>query len=195
MSLPGEGRGPDVLVKGALFESGPRPSPGWRLKAASNLSDVGSASTARTNLGLGGAATLSVGTTTGTVAAGDDSRITGAAQKSSNLSDIGNAATAFGNIKQAATTSASGAVELATAAEAGTGTDTARAVTPAGLFPAQADVASGSTCNIGAATTSQVNITGTPIGDWSGWIISAIFLSETGERITQTIVSRRAPPR
>ena len=34
-----------------------------------------------------------------------------------------------------------------------------------------------------------------PIGDWSGWIISAIFLSETGERITQTIVSRRAPPR
>ena len=39
-----------------------------------NLSDLSSASTARTNLGLGGAATLNVGTTAGTVAAGDDSR-------------------------------------------------------------------------------------------------------------------------
>ena len=30
-----------------------------------------------------------------------------------------------------------------------------------------------------------------PLGDWSGWIISAIFLSESGERITRTIVGRR----
>ena len=45
---------------------------------ASNLSDLASASSARTNLGLGGAALLAVGTTAGTVAAGDDSRITGA---------------------------------------------------------------------------------------------------------------------
>lgn len=29
-----------------------------------------------------------------------------------------------------------------------------------------------------------------PIGDWSGWIISAIFLSESGERIARTIVRR-----
>lgn len=48
------------------------------LNAASNLSDLGSVSTARTNLGLGGAALLNVGTAAGTVAAGDDSRITGA---------------------------------------------------------------------------------------------------------------------
>jgi hypothetical protein len=43
------------------------------------------------------------------------------------------AAAAFNALKQAATDSASGAVELATTAEAQTGTDTARAVTPAGL--------------------------------------------------------------
>jgi len=42
------------------------------------LVDDTSASVARTTLGLGGSATLSVGTTAGTVAAGDDSRIVGA---------------------------------------------------------------------------------------------------------------------
>jgi hypothetical protein len=41
------------------------------VKSANNLSDVASASAARTNLGLGGAAVLAVGTTAGTVAAGD----------------------------------------------------------------------------------------------------------------------------
>jgi hypothetical protein len=33
-----------------------------------------------------------------------------------------------------------------------------------------------------------------PIGDWSGWIISAIFLSESGERISRTIANRRRNP-
>jgi hypothetical protein len=30
-----------------------------------------------------------------------------------------------------------------------------------------------------------------PVGEWSGWIISAIFLSESGERIARTMVRRR----
>jgi hypothetical protein len=40
-----------------------------------DLSGVSNQATARTNLGLGGAAVLAVGTTAGTVAAGDDSRL------------------------------------------------------------------------------------------------------------------------
>ena len=52
------------------------------LQQANNLSDVASAATARSNLGLAGAAVLNVGTTSGTVAAGNDSRIVGAVQSS-----------------------------------------------------------------------------------------------------------------
>lgn len=56
------------------------------------------------------------------------------------------ASAAFGALKQAATSSATGVVELATTAETITGTDTARAVTPAGVkaaLDAYVDCASG----------------------------------------------------
>lgn len=49
---------------------------------------------------------------------------------SNNLSDVNSAATAFSNIKQAATTSATGVVELAIQDEVDTGTDPSRVVTP-----------------------------------------------------------------
>lgn len=50
---------------------------------SNNLSDLASATVARTNLGLGGAAVLNVGTIAGSVAAGDDARITGALSQTS----------------------------------------------------------------------------------------------------------------
>jgi hypothetical protein len=87
--------------------------------------------------------------------------VTGELLAANNLSDVANAATAFANIKQAASEAATGVVELATIAEAGTGTDTSRAVTPAGLFPAYADVASAATTDLGAVTSDKVRITGT----------------------------------
>jgi hypothetical protein len=63
--------------------------------------------------------------------------LAGALLSANNLSDVANAATAFGNIKQAASTTATGVSELATAAEAEARTDTVRAVTPVSLanFP------------------------------------------------------------
>ena len=53
--------------------------------------------------------------------------------KASNLSDVADSLTAFNNIKQGATLSSTGAVELTTNVEAQTGTDASRAVTPAAL--------------------------------------------------------------
>ncbi|MER6778486.1 MULTISPECIES: hypothetical protein [unclassified Streptomyces] len=51
---------------------------GGALLRTNNLSDLNSAPAARSNLGLGGAATQNVGTTAGTVASGDDSRLSNA---------------------------------------------------------------------------------------------------------------------
>ncbi|EEI3886640.1 hypothetical protein GZ449_000271 [Salmonella enterica] len=59
-----------------------------RLAKDQNLADLTNVPLARQSLQLGNSATLNTGTTTGTVAAGDDSRITGAMQKNQNGADI-----------------------------------------------------------------------------------------------------------
>jgi hypothetical protein len=68
------------------------------LSKAGNLSGIADPAAARTNLSLGDSATRDVGTTAGTVAAGDDSRLTGALQASGNLAAIADAATARANL-------------------------------------------------------------------------------------------------
>lgn len=55
---------------------------------------------------------------------------TGDVLAANNLSDMANKPTAFSNIKQAATTAATGVVQIATNAESLTGTDTAKVITP-----------------------------------------------------------------
>lgn len=64
-----------------------------------------------------------------TQAAGD-TRYT---QRSNNLSDVTNAVTAFSNIKQSATSTATGVVELAIDSEAQAGASSSLAITPANL--------------------------------------------------------------
>lgn len=64
-----------------------------------NGDNISSASAWRTALGLGNSATRNVGTASGTVAAGDDARITGAAQRSSNLSDLADTLIARNNLR------------------------------------------------------------------------------------------------
>lgn len=75
--------------------------------------------------------------------------------KSANLSDVASAATAFGNIKQAASTTATGVVELATATEAEARSDTSRALTPSSVanFPVK------KTFTIGDNSSTQIDVT------------------------------------
>jgi len=85
--------------------------------------------------------------------------------KASNLSDVANAATAFGNIKQSATTSATGVVELATQAEVLAGTDTSRAVVPVDLAAAQAVVSNPKAMAQGVHLTASSTVGSLTVAD------------------------------
>ncbi|MER6236549.1 hypothetical protein ABT185_10845 [Streptomyces clavifer] len=132
------------------------------LESSQDLSDLADAGTARTNLGLGDAATKDTGAGSGTVAAGDDARITGAAQKSANLSDLSSAATARTNLGLTALAVASYGTSGGTVAQGDDSRITGAVQTASNL----SDLASISTArtNLGLGDASVRNV-GTGSGD------------------------------
>lgn len=107
--------------------------------------------------------------------------------EANNLSDVGNAATAFGNIKQAATESATGVLEKATTSEVVTGTDTDRAVTPAGIT-ARMEVPGA----IGGTTPAASNFTTI---DASGQLQGALINNQMVQKATFDILGLMTDPR
>nr|WP_247753197.1 hypothetical protein [Citrobacter freundii] len=79
-----------ILVQNGVWGAYSTNSPAGTLPLGLGFGGTGAkdAEGARTSLGLGNSATRNVGTVSGTVAAGDDSRITGAMQKNQNGNDI-----------------------------------------------------------------------------------------------------------
>lgn len=112
------------------------------LAVADGGTGASTASGARTNLGV--------------TATGSDTTYN---YRANNLSDVASAATAFSNIKQAATTSATGVVEVATSAEAQAGTDTTRSISPSTLRDALV-------AGTAQATTSGTAFDFTSIPSW-----------------------------
>lgn len=102
--------------------------------------------------------------------------LVGALLASNNLSDVGNAATAFGNIKQDATTSATGVVELATQAEAQAKSDTTRALTPSSV----ADFARKYTGTIGDGASTAIAVTH---GLGSQYVTAQVFDATSGLQV------------
>ena len=107
--------------------------------------------------------------------------------EANNLSDIGNATTAFGNIKQSATESATGVLEKATTGEVVTGTDTDRAVTPAGIT-ARMEVPGA----IGGTTPAAGNFTTL---DASGQLQGDLINNQMVQKATFDILGLMTDPR
>lgn len=96
--------------------------------------------------------------------------------KSANLSDVADAPTAFANIKQNASTSATGVVELATQAEAQAKTDTTRALTAASV----ADFTRKYVGTIGNGSITSLPVTH---GLGSQYVTAQVFDATTNEKV------------
>lgn len=96
-------------------------------------------------------------------AAGTAANVTGTVAIANGGTGQTTASAAFGALKQAASDTATGVVELATSAEVQTGTDTARAITPAGF--SAASLGYGQTWQLVTRTAgvTYTNSTGRPI--------------------------------
>jgi hypothetical protein len=127
------------------------------LLAANNLSELtATASTARTNLGLGTAAT----TAASAYATAAQGTLAGTAVQPARSISTTAPLTGGGDLSanrtlavSAASTSATGVVELATSAETATGTDTERAVTPAGAAATYQPLAQAINAQVGTTYT------------------------------------------
>jgi len=140
---------------GATGATGPAGSGSGDVLASNNGSEyTASASTFRTNIGLGTIATQNsngVTITGGTITGITDVAIADGGTAAST------AAAGFDNLKQAATATYTGVVELATAAEAVTGTDTTRAVTPEGVAAA---IAAAPSTGVWSLVEAQTGVSG-----------------------------------
>ncbi|MEU3452174.1 hypothetical protein ABZ671_00825 [Micromonospora sp. NPDC006766] len=98
--------GPVVVLHAASNErlagleelAGSMPDPTTVMTGDRNLAELADRASARLNLGLSEAATRDIGAGAGTIAAGDDSRIVGAAQRELNLSDVASPTLARANL-------------------------------------------------------------------------------------------------
>lgn len=118
------------------------------LLSSNNLSDLANAATARTNLGLGSAATT---TSTDYATAAQGTLATGAAQKSANLSDLASASTARTNLGLG-TAATANSTDFATSAQ---GTLASTAVQRAGdSMTGNLSITLGQNATTGFATTN-----------------------------------------
>lgn len=183
----------DVPLNAALVDQDTRitNNTSSMLQKANNLSDVANVTTSRANLGLGGAATLNVGTTTGTVAAGDDSRITGAAQKANNLSDLSSASNARTNL------GLGGAATLNVGTTTGTvaAGDDSRITGAAQKASNLSDLASASTArtNLGLGGAATLNV-GTATGTVAAGDDARLLLAYQSGPPTQGFISWNYDP-
>lgn len=105
----------------------------------------------------------------------------GALLSANNLSDVASASTAFNNIKQAASTTATGVVELATQGEAQAKTDTTRALTAASV----ADFSRKYTATIGNGSSTSIAVTH---GLGSQYVTAQVFDASSNEQVECDIV-------
>ena len=112
--------------------------------------------------------------------------------KADNLSGMANASTSFDNIKQQATTSYSGVVELATSGEVNTGTDVSRAITPAGLagFMRPLMAKRASTIGSGTVATTAFNrylMSGVAVATLPTFAADEWVMVEFGSNLSMTV--------